>query len=309
MISKYFMGDKTTEIITSIKEKLIQKPCSISDIADKAMDWRTAEYYLGMMKSLGLVKEVSMKNKRMFYYLDHNNYFCIPVKYEQSRIISSIYAKIREICLKTYNKEPTKTHVYKILWKINQELHLNLPVGWYMYGPICIQVYKGDEKYTKLDNKTIEAVKKATFEYCRYDNVELQRKVYDLEQEALYQIKEKILGMPDQNLNLVLMDLVKAVPHEAVETTTDFVRATLLLGWEKTRSLFDRIWKYIALLRLKISLISYYGEDISIYLDEEILNKQKEVQIIITDLVASHVKAKHSQEKRYQDWKRSRRNP
>ena len=115
--------------------------------------------------------------------------------------------------------------------------------------------------------------------------------------------------MPDQNLNLVLMDLVKAVPHEAVETTTDFVRATLLLGWEKTRSLFDRIWKYIALLRLKISLISYYGEDISIYLDEEILNKQKEVQIIITDLVASHVKAKHSQEKRYQDWKRSRRNP
>lgn len=307
------MGDKTTEIINSIKEKLIQKPCSISDIADRSMNWRTAEYYLGLMKSLGLVKERIVKNKRVFYYLELENYFKIPVKKSQSKIISSIYAKIKEFCLAIYNKEPTKTHVYKILWDVNKKLGLKLPVGWYMFGPICVQVYKGDEKYEmkygRLNEKTILAIKETTKEYCKYDSLRLQGIIYEQEHEQLYQLKERILALEDKsklNLNLPLLDLIKAVPKEAVETTTDFVRATLLLGWEKTKTIFELIWKYITLIRLKESLKEYYGDAIDIYLDECIQSTKKEVQVMLIDLVKSHVEAKHSQEKRYQHWKKSR---
>ena len=83
------------------------------------------------------------------------------------------------------------------------------------------------------------------------------------------------------------MDLIKYVPQETIETTTDFARATLLLGWDKTKTIFNIFWEYIATITFKQSLEFYYGSNLEIYLNKKIEDIKKEAQLYIIDLVRS----------------------
>lgn len=292
------------ENINSIKKELSEQPRSISYIAEKTkIDWRTAKHYLELLKNLDLADEFKVKNTRTFYYKDPENYFKFPIKEKDQRLISTIYSYIKEFCQNKFKKEPSKTQVYKIMWKINKELELNLPIGWYRYGPICIQVYQGDEKKGKLETKKINLIKETTEEYCQLDNIELQRKIYLEAREEAYIVKEKLLEIENQEeLNVVLMDIVKTVPEETKEVTTDFVRTTLSLKWDTTRNYFDIFWKYITLVRLKETINFYYQDSTKLYLDSQIESAKKEIQIIINSLVEHYIDSKHSQDKLYQRW-------
>lgn len=286
------MSDKTQEIIDSIKDILMDKPLSISEISGKLkINWRTAENYLEILKRLELVEERNIKNTRTFFYKDKDNYFDLPIKNKDARLISSIYSKIRESCLKSLKKEPTKTQVYKIIWNLNNKLNLGLPVGWYKYGPCCVQIYQGDEsEQTKLSINEIKLINEIIKEYCILDNIALQKKVYSDAENNLYLTKESLLESDSNNkekLNMILMDLIKYSPKETIEITTDFSRATLLLGWDKTRTLFNIFWGYIALVTFKQSLESYYSSSLEIYLGKKIEDAKKEAQLYITNLVRS----------------------
>ncbi len=287
------MSDKTQKIITSIKDVLSDKPLSISEISEKAdINWRTAKHYLKILEKLGLVEEKSIKNTRTFFYKNKDNYFNLPIKEKHSKLISSIYANIKKTCLKLFDKEPTKTQAYKIIWRVDKELNLGLPIGWYRYGPCCVQIYKGNEEDTKLDKNIISIIEKTTKEYCFLDNMSLQKKIYTQEENKLYLTKQGLIELENnfenkEELNMLLMDLIKYAPDETTETVTDFARATLLLGWEKTRICFiDYVWKYITMVVFKKSLKFYYG-DSEVYWDDKIESAKKESQIIITDLVKS----------------------
>lgn len=286
------MSDKTQEIIDSIKDILMDKPLSISEISEKLkINWRTAENYLEILKRLELVEERNIKNTRTFFYKDKDNYFDLPIKNKDARLISSIYSKIKESCLKLLKKEPTKTQVYKIIWNLNNKLNLGLPVGWYKYGPCCVQIYQGDEiEQKELKINEIKLINEITKEYCSLDNIALQKKVYSDAENNLYLAKESLLEFDSGNkekLNMILMDLIKYSPKETIETTTDFSRATLLLGWDKTRTIFNIFWRYIALVTFKQSLESYYSSSLEIYLDKKIEDAKKEAQLYITNLVRS----------------------
>ena len=95
-----------------------------------------------------------------------------------------------------------------------------------------------------------------------------------------------------EKINPILMDLIKFSPPETVEVVTDFARATLLLGLNKTEECFDKLWKYIGLIRLRDSLVIYYPNYIDFYLKEKIEATKKEAQLYITELVRCNVKAK-----------------
>ena len=300
------MPETTDEIFNSIKKVLSEgKPLSISQIAEKAdIDWRTAEHYLSILKNLDLVDEFKFKNTRTFYYKDPDNYFKFPIKEKDQKLISTIYHHITDFCKNKFKKEPTKTQVYKVIWKINKELNLNLPIGWYRYGPICIQVYQGDEKKErKLENKEISLIKETTENYCKIDNIELQRKIYQEAEEQVYIIKEKLSEIENkEELNIILMDLVRTVPEETIEVTTDFVRTTLSLGWNITRNYFNEFWKYVTLVRLKASMKFYYNDNVELYLNNQIESAKKEIQVIMNDLIKNQMDAKYSQDKLYQRW-------
>jgi len=294
------MPETTEDIIDSIKKVLSEgEPLSISQVARKAkIDWRTANHYLIILEKIDLVKSYKFKNTVTYFYKDPDNYFKLPIKEKHQKIISTIYAYIKEFCEKKFQKEPTKTQVYKVIWKVNKELKLNLPIGWYRYGPICMQVYQGKERKEKtLEKKEVILIKNITEEYCFLDNIKLQRKIYEEAKEAAYILKEKILE--EENVDVLLMDLVKEVPEETREIVTDFIRTTLLLKWGKTRSYFSELWKYVTLVRLKESLREYY-DNVNRYLDEQISSTKKEIQLEIYSLVEHYMKIKYSQDKKFQ---------
>lgn len=286
------MAEKKKEVIDSIKKVLSNGPKSINEISEKAeINWRTAEDYLNILKEIGLVYEKEGKNTRTFYLRERDNYFDLPVKYKDKKLISTVYHYIRERCLKIHKREPTRTHAYKILWNLNQKMKFNLPIGWYMFGPCCVQIYSGEEQpQTDLNSKTTQLLKTTVNEYCSCENLELQRKIYDEAKERLYQTKEDLLRMDSpkkEEINPMLMDLIKFAPKEAIETTTDFARATLLLGWSETRVYFENLWKYIAMLVFQHSLEPCYGYPLDVYFNRQIGNAKKETQLLITDLVRS----------------------
>lgn len=291
------MGEKANEIINSMKKSLSDGPKSISDISKELeINWRTAEQYLELLKSLDIVLEADVKNTRTFFYKDKDNYFELPIRNKDSKLISTMYHHIKKFCLNFHNKEPTKTQVYKILWKVDQKLKKNLPIGGYMFGPMCVQEYKNNEKEEiKLDDSTTNVTKEITKEYCACDNIVLQKRIYSEVGNKLYQTKEEIISVKDlskEEINPILMDLIKFSPPETVEVITDFARATLLLGWNKTKELFDDLWKYVTMINFRESLRHYYGDYIDVYLNDKIKESKKEIQIQITDLVRCNVKAK-----------------
>jgi len=282
------------QLILKIQDALSYEPLSISEIAKRLdINWRTAEHYLNVLRQLGLVEEIETKHTRAFYKKAKDNYFDLPIKKEDNKKISTIFYYIKKYCMELFDKEPTKTQAYKTLWHIDQRLNLKLPIGWYRYGPCCVQVYKGDESAEiTLSSETKNIIKEITKTDCAVDKLALQKRVYSEENMQLYLTKEELRkGIDDkEQLNLSLMDLIKYSPEETVEVVTDFARAALLIGWKKVSQCFEFVWKYIAMVVFKKSLEFYFHENINRYLDSQIDAAKKEAQTHIHDLVKTQLK-------------------
>ena len=164
---------------------------SIHEIAKKlGVNWSTAVQNLELLSSLNKVFEKSIKNKRVFFYKDSNNYFRLPVKEEDKKLIDSIYAEIKKEWNKLIHEDPTKTQAYKTIWKVNRKLSLGLPMGWYRYGACCVEIYQNDH-LGSVSPKIQTVVKEVVKEYSNYDNFELQRPVYKEARHKLYLTKEQ----------------------------------------------------------------------------------------------------------------------
>lgn len=284
------MGEKSKEIIHAIIEALKEGPRTITQIADEInINWRTAESNLEMLKDIGKVFEIQEGKSRFFFLKDDRNYFNLYVKKDDAKRISTIYALISKFCKKLYRHEPTKTQVYKIIWKINNKLNLNLPIGWYQYGPLCVQGYTGRENQEyEMNQESVAIIKETTKRYGQIENQKLQEMVYEEEKNQLYLAKERLMKgdfKAKEEIYPILIDLIKYAPKEASEVVTDFARATLLLGWDKTKDIFADLWKFIATISFRDSLEFYYGKNIEYYLSDKIEEKKREAQLAITNLV------------------------
>ncbi len=296
------MADVRDKNFYKLIEILKEKPRSINEIATALeINWRTAESYLTLLRTLDLVKEEADSNSRIFFYKDKNNYFGLPVKPKDEKIIKSIYALIKKFS----NKEPTKTQVYKIIWKVNKQFNLGLPIGWYRFGPCCEIIYQGDEESQyDFPKNQISFIKETTEKYVEMDNFALQRMIYTEDDNKLYLTKENLLSTQDTKPNEILMDLIKYSPKESIEATTDFVRAVLLVGWDReTKECFNDLWKYITMINYKDTL-TFYHENISVYMDNKIIKAKKDAQSTILNTVKTYMDSKHSQDSRYQSWKK-----
>lgn len=282
-------------LFDSIVKSLKAGPGSITDIAAAAdINWRTAESYLENLKKLNIVEEEKVKNKRLFFYRDMDNYFKLPIREKDEQKINTLYAEIREFCQSLYQKDPTKTQAYKIVWKVNKELNLQLPVGWYKYGPTVAKPYTHNHKATYNFNKeTIKAVKETTEEYCKLDNVSLQLKIYKEEHKKLYLAKTAIESLEQQatkeELRTTIGRFRENTPEESYEVVTDFMRTTIMTGWNlKTEEAFNLLWDYISKITYRDTL-DYYGKEKERYFKESITKAKREAQLYIKDLTQSYM--------------------
>ena len=306
MVSTLRGSPKKIGIPKNIISFLQEGPNSINEIASKLkLNWKTTEENLTLLKELNRVSEEPIKNKRMFFLKDPNNYFKLPIKTEHKKIISTIYFHIKRYCKELYQKEPTKTQVYKIMWKLNIK---DLPIGWYRYGPICIQPYNGNEE--DYQGLTIDKglIKETVADYCSKDNIELQNQVYQEANNQLYLTKTKLLTeeLEKEELNLTLMDLMKYASKEDV--VDYFARAVMMQGFtnQLKEYFFEQLWPLITKINLKQDLKFYYQDNIKYYFDEDIQKTKEEAELKITEIISNHLDIKYSQDKRYQSWKKKR---
>jgi DNA-binding transcriptional regulator YhcF (GntR family) len=279
-------------LLQNIKTLLEDGPLSIQKIAEKTeINWRTAESFLEILEQAGTVGTTKIKNRRIYFLKDQESYFDIPVKTKDKEKIKTIYSLIKKYCNQLYKRDPTKTQVYKIIWKFNNKFKLNLPIGWYKYGPCCVLAYKSDEEtMMTLPNHQGTILKQITEEYCKCDNLELQEKIYNESKNNLYITKQKLCTkeFSREQLNLLLMDLIKYAPNEATEIVTDYARTALLIGFKETSELFTFLWNYLTLLKIKESL-NFYTDFLGYYLDHPIEEAKKEIQNSIKTTVECHI--------------------
>ena len=281
-----------------IKGKLQSGPKSIRQIAEDDFNWRTAEKYLELLEDLKIVFSIDKGNKRVYYLNDEDNFFKIPITNEKKNLIKDIFAK-----LKKFSPNITKTQAHKALFELNNKFDFKLPVGWYLYGPICLAQFTGDEKELNIIGKKQTLFLKETAQkYSSIDNFELEDKIYKTSNKELYLLKKSLLQKPyGENINLDMMDLIKLSPDETKDLVTDYARAAMLLGWNhKTKELFDLVWKYIAIVNYKEDLKDYFSYDISLYFNKKIEDVKSEVGKILDNLVSNYGDEKYSQEPLYQ---------
>ncbi len=282
-----------SEIEGRIKKVLKNGPKTTRQVSDQLkINWVTADKYLNYLESFDVVK--SEKQKRKVYYLkEKNNFFQIPLREEQERIIKKIYQVITE------TEKVTKTQAQKILFEVNLKLKLNLPVGWYKYGPITIMPYSEEHASEhEFSSKEIKFIKETTKEYAKKDNFDLEEYIYRKEENDLYLIKKQI-QKEKENVNILLMDLINQVPETVREITTLYARSVMTIGWNhKTRELFNDLWKLIAKHRFQQDLTPFFEYDISTYFDDEAF--ESELRADIKNLIINYADSKHSQDTLYQ---------
>ncbi|MCK4589526.1 MAG: hypothetical protein KAT77_03725 [Nanoarchaeota archaeon] len=297
---------KTKEILDKIIKVLKNGPKSINEIASETgINWSTAEQNLGLLKTFNKVFEKDVKNKRVFFYKDIKNFFQLPIKEEHKKLIDGIYSEIKKQWNQIIKGDPPKTQVHKTIWKVNKKQNLGLPIGWYQYGPCCVEIYKNNHQ-GKIAPKIGTIIEETVKEYSKYNIFQLQKLVYEEADKKLYLAKEKFLEIlcDEENksgFNLVLMDLIRFSPEESKEVITDFSRCLLLFFdhikelEEEIRATFSKIWKYIASVSFRVSLEEYYSKEYAIellhsYLDEKIEENKKEAQFAILDLIRGRLK-------------------
>ena len=278
-----------------IISKLQEGPKSINQIAHKDLNWRTADKYLKQLEELNIVTKRKSGNSIIYYYYDKETFFNIPLNKEKKLLVEDIFAKIKK-----YSKNITKTQAHKIMFELNNKFNLNIPLAWYLYGPICLQQFKGNEKENnKLNKNQIKYLKEVTEEYSSIDNFELENKIYKKTNNKLYLLKKSLQN--NENVNIQMMDLIMLSPDETKDLVTDYARTVMLLGWNfKTKELFNIVWKYIAIVNFKNEIKNYFNYDINIYFKNKIEDYEHEINKILDDLVIQFGDEKFSQEPLYQ---------
>lgn len=273
--------------VDRVLEVLRSPPKTASEIAKATdIDKRTVQNHLNMLESWNMVE----REGDQYYLHEKGTYFQFPIPIKHQKKMRTFYAAIKAACKACYGKDPTRTQVYKVLWKVNERLELGLPIGWYQFGPCPLLIYEGEEEEeTLLSPKEINAVREQAEVYCAKDNLELEHDVYEEAQEELYKLKEDLLRKDHtkETIKPVLMKLIKTVPYEAVDTVTDFASATLMTNWEKTDIYFVHLWKYLAMIRYKESLRFYYNDAVEHYLDHKIQLAKQDAGSYISGLIRS----------------------
>ena len=286
------------EIEGEIVDELRSGPKTTRQISDSLeKNWATVDKYLRYLEGFGRVKSESDTRKR-YYLKQKENFFDLPLTKDQEEKINKIYQIIADTA------KVTKTQAQKILFRVNKELNLNLPIGWYQFGPITVKPYEDKvyESNHKFSNKDISKIKEITTKYSKLDNFDLENKVYKEENNELYKKRKELISMSfEENkdrINMNLMDFLKLVPIEVKDLTEDFLRATLLLGWNaKTREIFDDLWKFVAKINFKNSISKHYDYNIDSYFN---LQDKEDIHLSIKNLVVSYADAKYSQDALYQ---------
>lgn len=287
------MGRKSArELIKRILQAISDTPKSIHEIAkDATSNWESVKEYLESLREAGIVQENSIGNKRVFSLIPCNmpkkngNYFDLPIKLEDEKKITSIYSRIKSEWEKQTGKIPGKVQVQKSLLRIDKDCKLNLPIGWYLFGAMCVKPYDPafSYDYNPLGTEVEDCVHKVVTNYSKEPTAySLKLRQYKEENKVLYQTKELILALFTSSkfskkyyseVNNLFYQLINNLPlindNESKSLVNEFIGVVMQLlnnlpeneiQYAKTDVLqaFNQVWKLIALYGYSDDLKPYY---------------------------------------------------
>ncbi len=197
------MGRGSTQaLIKKLINCLLDGSKSITEIADKTGLDRTALVkYLDLLKDGGLLIEEQIGSSRVFTLVPQyrtDTYFGLPINSKTEEQINSLYKYIEVEWKKNAGRPLLKTTAQKIIYKVIKKCNLNIPVGWYIYGGVCIKPYEPytEYKYTDLTEKIISCVSKIVKEYSHnVHEYESKQQQYHEEVRMVYILKEEIFSL------------------------------------------------------------------------------------------------------------------
>ena len=292
------MGRKSAkELIKRILRSLSEAPKSIHEISKECeSNWESIKIYLESLKDAGILQEADIGNKRVFSLVECDkenktgNYFGLPIKPEDEKLIASLFFKIRVEWKKRKGVIPGGIQVQKTLARINKECNLNLPIGWYQFGTLCVKPYDSSLEYvySGLGEKEERCVSEIVEIYSKEPSATaLKIKHYNEENKTLYKTKELLLSLFSsttfskkyiQEINNQLYALLENCPNifdiESKELINEFVGlvlqmintlsdSDLKLVKSDIYQSFNEIWKLIALYNYFEDLKPYYAKNFS----------------------------------------------
>ncbi len=285
------------ELIKRILKSVSEAPKSIHEIAqDCESNWGSIKMYLESLKEAGVLLETEIANKRVFSLVQCDktnktgNYFDLPIKSEDEKLIDSLFFKIKEEWKQKTGIIPGRIQVQKTLARINKECNLNLPIGWYQFGTLCVKPYDQnlDYDFSGLNDVVNKCVVDIVGTYSKEVNATaLKLRHYNEENHTLYKTKEILLSLLSssnfskkyvQEINNQLYTLLKNSPpifdKISKGLVNDFVGLVLqmvnTLSDEDLKMVkndiyqaFNEIWKLIALYNYFSDLEPYYSKNFS----------------------------------------------
>lgn len=285
------------ELIKRVLNSIAETPKSIHEIAqDCESNWESVKIYLESLKEAGVVQETEVGNKRVFSIPQRNvvkktgNYFDLPITLEDEKTIDSVFCKIKEEWIKKAGNVPGRIQVQKSLAKINKYCKLQLPIGWYLFGAVCVKPYDPlmQYPYSGLDNQVLMCVNEVVEGFSAEPSASsLKLRCYNEEDNELYKTKEILLALLSsqkfsrkyvQEINSQLYSLLKCTPpifdELAKDSVNEFVGVVLQLVnnlpddelqlvKNDVCAAFNEIWRLIALYNYFSDLEPYYVKNFS----------------------------------------------
>ena len=88
----------------------------------------------------------------------------------------------------------------------------------------------------------------------------------------------------------IINDIMMALPKDAADLVSDFIRASMVLGWDSTRHLLGRIIEYVSLTKANVNA------------DARIKSLEEEIGAELDRLVFSYTNRKYADDPLYQKW-------
>jgi len=287
----------TQDLLRAVVKTLSGGPKAINEIAEATgFDRIAITKYLEVLKECDLLSEKTDGRKRVFKLesglsFRDDTYFGLPIEPEKEKVIDALYASIRRYWFEKTKRYPSQVDVQKTLFRVNKERKLDLPVGWYIFGALCVKPYDPsfDYPFHSLPKDVEQSVKAAVDVYSKNEfGYQIKIQQYREEGNTFYLLKEEILSILyscnfSKRSVYVLNKKVKelfglapktedAVYNEILSEYQDLISQVLSISDEELikgvqpelTSSFENVWKLIATYNYKQDLgkISFYSKDV-----------------------------------------------
>lgn len=304
-----------------IKEKILDalnnKPLNAQEIS-KAINsnWSTVKIYIRELVNGGKVKEIAFGEKNLIYQkITGDTYFNIPITEAQRNMFRFIFYNAIKQYKETIRKPIRRVDLAKLTDYVNYRLKLNLPIVWYLHGPMPLMIIDLERDYSigyhlKNAEEIKDCIKTWIKEKSRERVKEVIRECYSNSNEKLHQIKLELFERLEQNNTRDIYALTRNFyltyltyyndDLSIVERFYEAVSGLDYLNFLKNPAIknrvllaFDAIWKYVASKALFKSMLNlrYDKETAELYLTPVIETKKYLAEESLKELEEKYTEA------------------